>query len=86
MLLPDEAPTTRNEVLHALADVGVSARRGIMAAHLEPAYAGMTPGPLPVTERLTDDSLILPLYHEMTPADQERIVDVVASTITAGVR
>ncbi len=55
---------------------GVSARRGIMAAHLEPAYAGHPHGPLPVTERLTRDSLILPLFHTMTHDQQDRVVEV----------
>jgi dTDP-4-amino-4,6-dideoxygalactose transaminase len=47
-----------------------------MAAHLEPAYADVTPGPLPVTERLTRDSLILPLHHALTADDQDHIVGV----------
>ena len=66
----------RDAVLAALAEAGVSARRGIMAAHLEPAYAGVPHAPLPVTERLTRDSLILPLYHEMTGDEQEYVVSV----------
>ena len=37
--LADEFPITRDELLQALLDQGVSARRGIMASHLEPAYA-----------------------------------------------
>ncbi len=68
--------TGRDEVLAELAAAGVSARRGIMAAHLEPAYADVTPGPLPVTERLTRDSLILPLHHALTEDDQDHIVGV----------
>ena len=40
-----------------------------------------TPGfaapPLPVTERLTRDTLILPLFHEMTEDAAERVVDAV---------
>ena len=43
----------RNGLLATLADAGISARRGIMASHLEPAYAGHAHVPLPVTERLT---------------------------------
>jgi len=68
----------RDALLDALADAGISARRGIMAAHLEPAYADLAArtAPLPVTERLTRDSLILPLHHRLTGADQERIVTV----------
>jgi FlaA1/EpsC-like NDP-sugar epimerase len=38
---------------------------------------------LPVTERLTRESLVLPLHHEVTEADQERIVDLLASSLTA---
>jgi perosamine synthetase len=66
----------RDAALAALAAAGVSARRGIMAAHLEPAYADVRCAALPNTERLTRDSLILPLYHEMTGVEQEYIVDV----------
>ena len=73
-VLLDGFPVGRDEVLAELAEKGVSARRGIMAAHLEPAYADLTPGPLPVTERLTRESLILPLHHALTADDQDYIV------------
>jgi perosamine synthetase len=75
-VLLDGFPTGRDEVLAELAARGVSARRGIMAAHLEPAYADVTPGPLPVTERLTRDSLILPLHHALTEDDQDYIAGI----------
>ncbi|MEZ5266842.1 MAG: DegT/DnrJ/EryC1/StrS family aminotransferase [Acidimicrobiales bacterium] len=68
---------SRDEVLERLAAKGVSARRGIMAAHLEPAYAEANGLPLPVTERVTRDSLILPVHHELTPGEQEHIADIV---------
>ena len=67
-----------------LADAGISARRGIMASHLEPAYAGGPGPPLPVTERMTSDSLILPLFHEMTEEEQDLVVSVVHAA--AGLR
>jgi len=76
VLLSPEYGLGRDEALAGLADRGVSARRGIMAAHLEPAFADVTPGPLPVTERLTRDSLILPLHHALTDDDQEYIVGI----------
>jgi hypothetical protein len=47
-----------------------------MAAHLEPAYAGVPVAALPNTERITRDSLILPLHHLLTEADQDYIVNV----------
>jgi len=76
VLLPDEFPSTRDELLGSLARAGVSARRGIMASHLEPAYADVDHVPLPATERLTRDSLILPLFHDLTHEQQDRVVAV----------
>lgn len=69
--------STREGVMEVLAEAGVSARRGIMAAHLQPAYRGVDTGsvPLPITERLTDNTLILPLYHSLSDGDQLRVVD-----------
>ena len=80
MLLPEESPVSRDDLMRLLSDAGVSARRGIMAAHLEPAYADAKPF-LPVTERLTERSLILPLFHQMTQAQQEHVASVVTSAL-----
>ena len=84
VLLPDGFPVSRDDLLRMLADAGVSARRGIMAAHLEPAYAGLPCPPLPVTERVTAGSLILPLFHEMTEEEQDLVVSVIHAA--AGLR
>ncbi|MFD8478923.1 DegT/DnrJ/EryC1/StrS family aminotransferase [Kitasatospora sp. NPDC059673] len=73
LLLPEGAPE-RSDVLAALAAEGVSARRGIMAAHLEAPYKGSARVPLPVTELLTSRTLILPLYHSLSGEQQERVV------------
>lgn len=81
MLLPEKSGIGRDDLLRLLADAGISARRGIMAAHLEPAYA-RAKSSLPVTERLTMRSLILPLFHEMTQAQQEHVASVVTSALT----
>jgi dTDP-4-amino-4,6-dideoxygalactose transaminase len=71
-------PTGRNDLLALLAGNGISARAGIMAAHRQPAYAGHPHVDLPVTERLTDHSLILPLFHTLTEQDQDRVVEALA--------
>jgi dTDP-4-amino-4,6-dideoxygalactose transaminase len=70
-------PLSREELVERLALADISARRGIMAAHRQPAYAGVNHLPLPVTERLNDDTLILPLYHQMTESDQHRVIECV---------
>ncbi|MBB2985741.1 dTDP-4-amino-4,6-dideoxygalactose transaminase [Terracoccus luteus] len=72
-------PLDRDGLLVRLAEAQVSARRGIMAAHRQPAYEGHEHGPLPVTEHLTDSTLILPLFHQMTDAQQHQVVDAVRS-------
>lgn len=71
-------PIGREQLMARLADAEISARRGIMAAHRQPAYAARDTGsqPLPVTEHLTDNTLILPLYHSLTAADQQRVLAV----------
>jgi dTDP-4-amino-4,6-dideoxygalactose transaminase len=65
----------RNALLARLAAEGISARRGIMAAHTEPAYTGHPHVDLPVTEEVSAGSLILPLFHGLTDADQDRVVE-----------
>jgi dTDP-4-amino-4,6-dideoxygalactose transaminase len=77
--LPADFPATRNDLLQMLADAGISARRGIMAAHLEPAYANLARDvQLPVTERLSPSTLIIPLFHQLTATEQNRVVDVIS--------
>jgi dTDP-4-amino-4,6-dideoxygalactose transaminase len=83
VLLPDDFPVSRDDLLRHLAEAGVSARRGIMAAHLEPAYKGFPHRPLPVTERLTVRTLILPLFHDLTEQEQDLVVSVIAAASAA---
>jgi perosamine synthetase len=77
VLLDPDFPVSRNDLMAHCASRGISTRRGIMAAHLEPACARFADGPLPVTERLTRDSLILPLFHDLEEADQDRVIEAV---------
>ncbi len=78
VVLPDDYPVDRDEVLAAMAEAGISCRRGIMAAHLEPPYADVVVD-LPVTERLTARSLVLPLFHDLTHDDQDAVVGVLVA-------
>ena len=76
-----EFGASREELLEHLAHRGISARRGIMASHRQPAYAGKDTGTasLAITEQLTDNTLILPVYHHLESVDQERVIDAVRS-------
>jgi dTDP-4-amino-4,6-dideoxygalactose transaminase len=80
VVLPEAYPGTLVDVLSAMLARGVSARRGIMASHLEPAYAE-TKVDLPVTEHLTERSVILPLYHQMTEAEQDTVVAALVAAL-----
>lgn len=77
VLLDDDA-ISRNELMARFLDAGVSTRRGIMAAHLEPACERFATAPLPATEAITHRSIILPLYHDLTEHDQDRVIAVLA--------
>ena len=79
-----ELALDRDGVLAHLAAADISARRGIMAAHRQPAYAATAHVPLPVTEHLTDSTFILPVFHQLTEPDQERVIDALRSAATGG--
>jgi dTDP-4-amino-4,6-dideoxygalactose transaminase len=70
----------RDELLAACRAAGVGA--GVhypIPLHLQPAWRhlGLTSGDLPVTEAWAAECLSLPLYPELTDAQQDRVVEVV---------
>ena len=86
--LPDRLD--QKDVMQRLLDLGIASRRGVMCAHREAAYPPGTwtcdPGAeacpcgpggcrkLRESERAQDRAIILPLYHQMTEAEQDRVV------------
>ncbi|WP_311380600.1 DegT/DnrJ/EryC1/StrS family aminotransferase [Arthrobacter sp. ISL-69] len=66
----------RNELLERLSRDGISAGAGIMAVHRQPEYRGRDYGSadLSVTERLADKTVVLPVYHQLTPGEQSRVL------------
>ena len=83
VMLTPESRIERDDLLRALADRGISCRRGIPPIHREPLYQARGAAPsLPVTEEVAARSLFLPLYASLAPADQERVIDAVTSLIT----
>ena len=54
---------------------GIAGRRGIMTIHREPAYRNSAdPVRLPITEAAADETMLLPLYPQMTDAEQQRVI------------
>ncbi|MFN8037023.1 MAG: DegT/DnrJ/EryC1/StrS family aminotransferase [Acidimicrobiia bacterium] len=82
-VLSNDAPVTRDELMAKLGERRIASRRGIMAAHLEPAYAGHVHGALPTTEWLTAHSIILPMFHEMTDDEHARVVTTIRDAMGA---
>ena len=83
VMLTPESRIERDDLLRALADRGISCRRGIPPIHREPLYQARGAAPsLPVTEEVAARSLFLPLYASLAPADQDRVIDAVTSLIT----
>jgi dTDP-4-amino-4,6-dideoxygalactose transaminase len=74
--------------MQSMLDDGIATRRGVMCAHREPAYrrepwraAASTADPLSVSEAISSDGLMLPLYADLTETDQRRVVDSLAHAI-----
>ena len=76
--LASNAPISRDQLMQELLDRGVSTRRGIMAIHREAPYRGDWDKLLPNTNAVTDTTMILPLFHEMTEDDQDYVIECIA--------
>jgi dTDP-4-amino-4,6-dideoxygalactose transaminase len=69
---------TRNELMQALLECGISTRRGIMNAHQEAAYADLPRQRLPHSEAARDSVVLLPLFAGMTDDEVGRVLKVLA--------
>ena len=67
--------------MQMLLDRGIATRRGIMCAHREPPYQSARHRPLPRSEEAQDRCVILPLYPEMTDAEQDQVVDAIHAAV-----
>jgi perosamine synthetase len=80
--LKDDCPISRNEIMQKMLDAGISTRRGIMTTHRETAYkeecAGLS---LPVSEKASDRSIILPLYVPMKDEDIDKVIDTFSNLL-----
>jgi dTDP-4-amino-4,6-dideoxygalactose transaminase len=76
------ARVRQREVMQRLMDAGISTRRGVMCAHREACYpdgswrAGSS---LSRSERAQDECILLPMFHELTFEEQDRVVDALLS-------
>jgi len=76
----ENSPVSRNELMQRLLDKGIATRRGVMAIHREPCY-GTYDVKLPVTERITANTIILPLYPSMTGEEVRYVISGVRDSL-----
>jgi dTDP-4-amino-4,6-dideoxygalactose transaminase len=63
--------------MQRLLDAGIATRRGVSCAHREPAYPAGTwrsVSNLRNSEEAQDGSVILPLFHQLSEPDQDRVI------------
>ena len=78
--LLDASVEKRDAVMQLMLEKNVSTRRAIMAIHREAPYRSERwEKSLPKTNLVTDTALILPLYHDMTEADQDFVIETLYS-------
>jgi len=83
IILSSECPHEQTGVMQALLARGIHSRRGVMCAHRQKAYQDLPlRQPLPVSEYLQDRSIILPLYPEMSEADQDLVIKAIWDILT----
>jgi dTDP-4-amino-4,6-dideoxygalactose transaminase len=71
-------PGRQQQIMQRLLDVGISTRRGAMNAHREAAYPEGTwraAGSLRQSEDAQDTGVVLPLFHQLAEADQDRVIE-----------
>ena len=68
------ANADQRSIMQRMLDAGVSTRRGIMCSHREEPYRdAAAANALPCSEAAQDRSIVLPLFPQMSAADQEHI-------------
>jgi len=82
-----ESASRQHSVMQRLLDDGIATRRGVMNSHREAAYPHgswtMAPGGLSRSEQAQDTGIVLPLYHQLTESEQDRVIAVLIDAVSA---
>ena len=77
----------QSDIMQTLLERGISTRRGVMNAHLEAAYPAGTwraAAPLVHSEEAQKTAIILPLFHQLTFEDQDRVIAALLRVVSGG--
>jgi perosamine synthetase len=72
--LTSQAVLGRTELMRRLLADGIATRRGVMASHEEGAYAKEPVARLPRTDAAAENTLMLPLFPDLTEEQQDYVV------------
>ncbi|MEW6602004.1 MAG: DegT/DnrJ/EryC1/StrS family aminotransferase [Nitrospirota bacterium] len=78
----ESSPVSRDALMQRLLEKGIATRRGIMAIHAEECYQrrkGLIA--LPWTEKITKNTILLPIYPSMTAAEMKYVVKTVREVL-----
>jgi dTDP-4-amino-4,6-dideoxygalactose transaminase len=76
------ADVDQKSIMNDMLNDGVATRRGIMCIHREPAYVEEgCPWPLGESEAAQDRCILLPLFAQMTEAEQDTVVAALKSAL-----
>jgi perosamine synthetase len=76
------AAVSRDELMSLLLADGIATRRGVMSIHSEASY-GAAGGDLSETEAAGRETLMLPLFPDLTERDQDRVIECIAAAVMA---
>jgi perosamine synthetase len=80
--LTDDCGIERDRLWQKLLDAGVAAKRGVMAIHRERSYTEVYGDrSLPLTEKASDRSLLLPIFPQLTELEQDFVVAAVGKAL-----
>jgi dTDP-4-amino-4,6-dideoxygalactose transaminase len=80
----DPPHADQQRVMQQLLDQGIATRRGVMNAHAESAYPPGTwraPAGLARSEQARHTGIILPLFHDMTGSEQDRVIAALTAAV-----
>ena len=77
-------PLKRNDVIHKLQSLDVGVTVNYRSIHLLSYYKnqfGINKGTLPISERIGDSTITLPMYPKMTEAEVNYVIDAIKSAV-----
>jgi perosamine synthetase len=77
--LKENAPISRNDLMQKFLDANIATRRGVMTIHRETAYKNRAIYNLPISEKIHDTTIMLPLYVPMEIKDVDAVINLIAS-------